>query len=113
MMDSPTASVVIPTRNRPQALEHCLDALAEQTLPPGSFEVIVVDNGSEPSLSLDPARWAGVLSLSAPHRQHRRIITRERSRGQFAQRLHRQHRPERNTPRRTRFFEQPAEVQGK
>ena len=50
------ASVVIPTRNRPRAVESCLDALTEQTLPPGSFEVIVVDDGSQPPLAPDPTR---------------------------------------------------------
>ncbi len=56
-------SVVIPTRNRPQAVESCLDALAAQTLPPGSFEVIVVDDGSKPPLSLDCSRWATKFDL--------------------------------------------------
>jgi len=62
-MNPLTASVVIPTRNRPQAVERCLDAIAEQTLPPGSFQVLVVDDGSEPALSLDPARWASKFDL--------------------------------------------------
>jgi GT2 family glycosyltransferase len=62
-MDNPIASVVIPTRNRPHAVERCLDALAAQTLPPGSFEVIVVDDGGEPALALDPARWASKFEL--------------------------------------------------
>jgi glycosyltransferase involved in cell wall biosynthesis len=62
-MNQLTASVVIPTRNRPKAVERCLDALAEQTLPRGSFEVLVVDDGSEPALSLDPARWASKFDL--------------------------------------------------
>jgi GT2 family glycosyltransferase len=57
------SSVVIPTRNRPQAIENCLDALAAQTLPPGSFEVLVVDDGSEPALALDPARWTSKFEL--------------------------------------------------
>jgi glycosyltransferase involved in cell wall biosynthesis len=56
-------SVVIPTRNRPRAAEACLDALAAQTLPTGSFEVIVVDDGSEPPLTLDPKRWAAKFDL--------------------------------------------------
>jgi glycosyltransferase involved in cell wall biosynthesis len=64
-MNPPSASVVIPTRNRPQAVERCLDALAEQTLPPGSFEVLVVDDGSEPALSLDPARWASKFEMKS------------------------------------------------
>lgn len=38
-------SVVIPTRNRPGQLPACLAALARQTMPPGSFEVVVVDDG--------------------------------------------------------------------
>jgi GT2 family glycosyltransferase len=62
-MNSPLASVVIPTRNRLQAIENCLDALAAQTLPSGSFEVIVVDDGGEPALTLDPARWASKFEL--------------------------------------------------
>jgi glycosyltransferase involved in cell wall biosynthesis len=69
-MSSPLASVVIPTRNRPQAVEHCLDALAGQTMPPGSFEVLVVDDGSEPTLVLDPARWASKISLKLIHQKN-------------------------------------------
>jgi glycosyltransferase involved in cell wall biosynthesis len=38
-------SVVVPTRDRPEALSRCLDALAAQTFEDG-FEVIVVDDGS-------------------------------------------------------------------
>jgi glycosyltransferase involved in cell wall biosynthesis len=62
-MNSPLASVVIPTRNRLQAIENCLDALAAQTLPSRSFEVLVVDDGSEPALALDPSRWASKFEL--------------------------------------------------
>ncbi len=38
-------SVVVPTYRRPGQLRVCLEALAKQTLP-GSWEVIVVDDGS-------------------------------------------------------------------
>lgn len=69
-MISPLASVVIPTRNRPQAVDSCLDALSAQTLPPGSFEVIVVDDGSEPPLALDPARWAAKFDLKLLRQQN-------------------------------------------
>jgi glycosyltransferase involved in cell wall biosynthesis len=41
----PRISVVVPTRNRPQALARCLDALAYQTAL-SELEVIVVDDGS-------------------------------------------------------------------
>jgi glycosyltransferase involved in cell wall biosynthesis len=39
-------SVVVPTRNRPDALGSCLAALAAQTLLP-RMEIVVVDDGSE------------------------------------------------------------------
>src|SRR5262245_7530186 len=39
-------TVVLPTFNRAEQLCRCLDALAAQTAPTGSFEVIVVDDGS-------------------------------------------------------------------
>lgn len=56
MLD-PAFSVIIPTRNRPQAIAACLAALVEQTVPSDSFEVIVVDDGSRLPLVLDRARW--------------------------------------------------------
>lgn len=69
--DCPVAvSVVVPTRNRPRAVESCLDALAEQTLPPRGFEVIVVDDGSESPLALDPARWAAKFDLKLIRQQN-------------------------------------------
>jgi cellulose synthase/poly-beta-1,6-N-acetylglucosamine synthase-like glycosyltransferase len=40
-------SVIIPAYNRKSELEQLLAALAAQTLHPGSFEVIVVDDGSD------------------------------------------------------------------
>ena len=40
-------SVVIPTRNRQDILWRCLDALEAQTLSTSSFEVLVVDDGSD------------------------------------------------------------------
>jgi glycosyltransferase involved in cell wall biosynthesis len=49
---SPTFSVVIPTRDRPQKLAVCLESLAKQDYPRDRFEVIVVDDASE--LPLDP-----------------------------------------------------------
>jgi len=43
---SPAASVVIPTRDRPEHLEGCLASLAALATPCARFEVIVVDDGS-------------------------------------------------------------------
>jgi GT2 family glycosyltransferase len=45
---TPLVSVIVPTRSRPEALGHCLEALSR--LPGGpAYEVIVVDDGSPPS----------------------------------------------------------------
>ncbi len=40
-------SIVIPTFNRPARLRLVLDALARQSADPGSFEVVIVDDGSD------------------------------------------------------------------
>jgi GT2 family glycosyltransferase len=40
----PDVSVVVPTCGRPALLARCLDALERQTLDPGRFEVVVVDD---------------------------------------------------------------------
>jgi glycosyltransferase involved in cell wall biosynthesis len=45
---APEVTVVIPTRDRPAGLAAALDALRAQTLDPGRFEVVVVDDGSSP-----------------------------------------------------------------
>ncbi len=42
----PLCSVVIPTYNRVKLLRHTLESLTRQKLPLGSFEVLVVDDGS-------------------------------------------------------------------
>ena len=39
-------TIIIPTYNRAETLEMCLKALAEQSAPARSFQVIVVDDGS-------------------------------------------------------------------
>ena len=40
-------SVIIPTRNRPDRLRNCLQALTKQDFPKTRFEVIVIDDGGE------------------------------------------------------------------
>ncbi len=47
----PKTSVIIPTRNRPDELEHCIDSILRQTVLPD--EVLVVDDGNLPSLEYD------------------------------------------------------------
>ena len=41
-------SVLVPTYNRPALLAETLESLTRQTMPPGQFEVIVVNDGGEP-----------------------------------------------------------------
>lgn len=63
MTDGPGISVVIATRDRPAALERCLAALAAQSLPRTSFEVIVVDDGGHAPLDAVVARSADTLRV--------------------------------------------------
>jgi glycosyltransferase involved in cell wall biosynthesis len=48
--DSLDFSVIIPAYNRPALLRRCLQSLVQQNYPKSHFEVIVVDDGSEPPL---------------------------------------------------------------
>ena len=49
-MSTPFVSVIIPVYNDPIRLQTCLQALEDQTYPKSSYEVIVVDNGSDESI---------------------------------------------------------------
>ncbi len=49
----PLISVVVPTYRRPNELRRCLRALAAQDLPREHYEVIVVDDGSDPAATID------------------------------------------------------------
>ncbi len=60
-MASPSLTVVIPTRNRRSTLELTLDALEKQEIPPRSFEVIVVDDGSDD----DTSQWLARQTFEA------------------------------------------------
>jgi len=66
----PKVSVVIPTRNRPEAIVRCLDALATQRFPSDDFEVIVVDDGSNPPLTLEVGRWSSRFDLKLIHQKN-------------------------------------------
>lgn len=46
-MSGPHLSVIVASHNRGDLLLRCLRSLAEQSAAPGSFEVIVADDGSE------------------------------------------------------------------
>jgi glycosyltransferase involved in cell wall biosynthesis len=58
----PHASVIVPTRNRRETLRACLGCLAEQTVPPGHFEVVVVvDRATDGTVSM-------LRALETPYR---------------------------------------------
>ncbi len=70
-------SVVVPTHEREGRVARLVGLLDEQTLPPESFEVIVVDDGSR----VDPRPRCE----AAPHR-YRLTVLRQRNKGAAAAR---------------------------
>ncbi len=54
-------SIVVPTHNRPRRLGQLLAALSAQDAPAGTFEVIVVDDGSQPPADVRTAGRALTL----------------------------------------------------
>jgi glycosyltransferase involved in cell wall biosynthesis len=60
----PTCSVVVCTRNRPDALDRCLVALGQLAYP--RFEVLVVDNVPGDARAMDVARRRGARYLVEP-----------------------------------------------
>lgn len=69
-MPAASISIVIPTRDRPDALDACLAALAEQTLSPERFEVVVVDDGGAAGLEDAVDRHRDSLHISLNRRAH-------------------------------------------
>ncbi|MFC6083114.1 glycosyltransferase [Sphaerisporangium aureirubrum] len=65
----PRCSVVVPTYNRSRLLRLTLNSLARQTLPPGSFEVLVVDDGSSDDTADVAREYAGRLDLRYFHQE--------------------------------------------
>jgi glycosyltransferase involved in cell wall biosynthesis len=51
--DAPVVTVIVPTLNRPGQLVRTLHALSRQEDIPGGFDVLVVDDGSDPPLDPD------------------------------------------------------------
>lgn len=63
MRASPRCTVIIPTYNRERLLQHTLDSLLRQTVPPEDFEVIVADDGSSDGTQDLVTRYATRLNL--------------------------------------------------
>lgn len=66
-MEAPRFSVIVPGHGRPGPLAACLRALARQDYPADRYEVIVVDDGSEPPLGPGDADDPRVRWLRQPH----------------------------------------------
>jgi glycosyltransferase involved in cell wall biosynthesis len=62
-MDTPLASVVIPTYNRSDKLTMTLNTMTEQDIDPSRFEVIVADDGSSDDTADVAKSFAGRLRL--------------------------------------------------
>lgn len=63
-MATPTFSIVIPTYQRPEGLRNCLTGIATITAPRSSFEVIVVDDGSDADPAYVVDTFKGDLDLT-------------------------------------------------
>jgi len=63
----PAASIVIPSRDRPDKLARCLSALQEQETEV-LFEILVVDDGSVPPVALPDVSHPTILSVVAIRR---------------------------------------------
>jgi glycosyltransferase involved in cell wall biosynthesis len=59
----PELSVLIASRDRRELLRRCLEGLADQTVDPGSFEVIVADDGSADGTAEVAARFDAPFAI--------------------------------------------------
>jgi hypothetical protein len=67
---TPTVTVIVPTRNRPALLREALASIADQEVPSGMVETIVVnDGGVDVTTAVDYAATRGlrVRALTLPH----------------------------------------------
>ncbi len=63
----PIFSIVVPTRNRPRELTACLAALALLDYPRERLEVIVVDDGSDEAIAIEPPDGLPVTLFRQAH----------------------------------------------
>lgn len=59
-------SVVVPTFNRPDLLDLCLDALVRQDLDPGAYEIVVADDAASIETHRQVAAWTEQCAESGP-----------------------------------------------
>jgi glycosyltransferase involved in cell wall biosynthesis len=61
---TPLFSVIVPAHNRPESLALCLQALASQDYTRAGYEVVVVDDGSNPPIREAAGVVPGELELT-------------------------------------------------
>jgi len=64
MESRPYFSIVIPTYNRPERLQKCLESIAQLDYPRDRFEVVVVDDGSKTPLQPIVDMFQSALTLN-------------------------------------------------
>ena len=75
-------SVIIPVYNGATTIERCLDALAQQSVAPNSYEIIVVDDGSKDATPVVIQQWID------RHPQHCARLVQQSNAGPAAARNH-------------------------
>lgn len=83
--ETPFVSVIVPTRDRPAQLARCLDALARLEYPHERYEVIVVDDGSDPPVAAPALAGPSVVIVqeSGAGPAHARNAGAARARGEL------------------------------
>lgn len=86
-MSVPKLSVIIPTYNRPKKLATTIACFQKQTLQPDQYEIVVVDDGSNPPVVLPepcgPARCSLIRFDEVLERAVARNTAVERARGEY------------------------------
>lgn len=75
-------SVIVPVYNGSQTIERCVNALAEQTVAPACYEIIVVDDGSKDDTAQTVNAWI------AAHPHHIARLVQQPNAGPAAARNH-------------------------
>lgn len=77
-------SVIIPVRDRPEAIRRCVRSIYASRFPPTEYEVLVVDNGSTDDTAREAARaGARTISLSEGNRSEARNAGARVARGRW------------------------------
>lgn len=61
-----TASIIVPTKGRPQLLNRCLASLVLQDFDPAHFEIIIVDDGPDDTTRDVVTGWAAQTAERGP-----------------------------------------------